>query len=287
MAPSYRPNPSVPTASNQSEVPSAAASATGSTHGADPKRHPGLASVAQQKAPPRPPSRSNSTTGPNTGKQPTQRTVPAQSNPALSKFYSTQSSEPLLGTLLDQAHSPPKSQLKISSTVPLLRATPALPLERGVIPPPIQENATGVTKFRPQPIRHQGRVHLGRLRVRVPLRVRPVTMKTVFKIPFIMANPIRLLISPVVGVAVSLQPPLLPRQGAALPFALRTSPDLNTSTAESLVKAPLATPQKSIAFPNPGGVAPGPNIPLDTSQRHKSMVKSSMLQAIPIHTPQL
>ena len=201
MAPPYRPNLNVPTASNQSEVPSAAASATGSTHGADSKRHPGLASVAQQKAPPRPPSRSNSTTAPHTGKQPTQRTVPAQSNPALSKFYSTQSSESPLGTLLDSAHSPPKSQLKISPTVPLLRPTLALPLGRGVIPPPIQENAAGVTKFRPQPIQHQGRVHLGSPRVRVPLGARPVTMKTVFKIPFIMAKPIRLLIFPVVGVA--------------------------------------------------------------------------------------
>jgi hypothetical protein len=104
-------------------------------------------------------------------------------------------------------------------------------------------------------------------------------MKTVFKIPFITADSMRLLISPVAGVAVSVQPPLLPRQGAALLFAPRTSLGLNPSTAEILVEAPLAIPQKSIASPNPGRAAPGPNIPLDPpdTQRHKSTVKSSML----------
>jgi len=103
-------------------------------------------------------------------------------------------------------------------------------------------------------------------------------MKTMLKIQLIMADPMCLLVSPGAGVAVPLQPPddatstpkrqtqpLLPRQGAARPFTLRTSLRLNHSTAEILAKAPLATPQKNLAFLIPGGVAPKiPPFPPDT-----------------------
>ena len=98
MAPQHRPTPGVPTASHQSEVPSAAASTTGSMHGTDPKRQ--LTSAAHNKGPPPPPSRSSSIIGSSTGKPSTQRTGPAQSNPALNKFYSAPSSESLSTPLL-------------------------------------------------------------------------------------------------------------------------------------------------------------------------------------------
>ena len=82
------------TASHRNDGSSTAASAPGSVHGADSKRH--LASVAQQKAPLHPPSRSSSTAGSHTGKQPTtQRTGPAHFTPAINKPYSTPSSESL------------------------------------------------------------------------------------------------------------------------------------------------------------------------------------------------
>jgi len=300
MGPPSRPPRTQSTASHRSEGSSAAASAAGSMHGADPKRH--LSSVAQQKAPPpRPPSRSGSITGTNTGKQPTQRTGPDQSTPAVDKFYSAPSSELLSAPPVERysiRSTHPKSQLKISPIAPLLRATSVLPLGQ-VILPPIQENAAGAPKFRPHPIRfHQGRVHLSHLRV--PPGVRVVMMRTTLKVQPIMANPMYLLIPPVVGVAAPLQPPddatstlkkrthlLHPRQGTARLFSQRTSPRLNPSTAGILVEAPLATPQKNLAPPIPGGVAPKiPLLPPDTPQRHKSTFTPSILQAIPIYTLQ-
>ena len=125
-------------------------------------------------------------------------------------------------------------------------------------------------------------------------------MRTKLKIQLITANLMRLLISPAAGVVLPLQLPdyatstpkkqtqlLLPRQGTARLFSPRTSPRLNPSTAEILVEAPLATPQKSLAFPNPGGVSPKiPLGPPDTPQRHKIPVGPSILQVIPMRTPQ-
>lgn len=88
------------TTSHRNDGSSTAASATGSVHGLDPKRH--LANVAQQKAPPRPPSRSSSTASSHASKQPTtQRSGPAQFTPAMNRPNPTPSSESLSAPLLE------------------------------------------------------------------------------------------------------------------------------------------------------------------------------------------